>query len=84
VSKFDGKFFVHYTEKEGLPGNNVTCILEDKRGNLWFGTEEVAYLNMMANIHPFYRKRGPDSNRVWCIFEDNRGATSGSAHGAVG
>jgi len=38
VSKYDGKSFIHYTEKEGLSNNSVFSILEDKEGNLWFGT----------------------------------------------
>ncbi len=32
--------FVHFTEKEGLSNNYVRSILEDKSGNLWFGTEK--------------------------------------------
>ncbi len=40
VSKYDGKSFTHYTDKEGLSNNTVWSILEDKSGNLWFGTEK--------------------------------------------
>jgi serine phosphatase RsbU (regulator of sigma subunit) len=38
VSKYDGKSFTHYTDKEGLSNNTVWSMLEDKSGNLWFGT----------------------------------------------
>jgi serine phosphatase RsbU (regulator of sigma subunit) len=38
VSKYDGKSFTHFTDKEGLSNNVVVSILEDKSGNLWFGT----------------------------------------------
>jgi ligand-binding sensor domain-containing protein len=38
VSKYDGKSFTHFTEKEGLSNNTVLSMLEDKSGNLWFGT----------------------------------------------
>src|SRR5687767_4799095 len=38
VSKYDGKSFTYFTEKEGLSNNEVRNILEDKTGNLWFGT----------------------------------------------
>ena len=39
VSRYDGKSFTHFTEKEGLSNNSVWSILEDKSGNLWFSTE---------------------------------------------
>jgi serine phosphatase RsbU (regulator of sigma subunit) len=38
VSKYDGKSFTHFTEKEGLSNNTVLSMLEDKSGNLWFGS----------------------------------------------
>ncbi|MCK5372129.1 MAG: hypothetical protein KAQ62_26390, partial [Cyclobacteriaceae bacterium] len=40
VTRYDGKSFTHYTEKEGLSDNSIRSILEDKSGNLWFGTYE--------------------------------------------
>lgn len=38
LSKFDGKKFVNYTEKEGLPNNIIRPMIEDNKGNLWLGT----------------------------------------------
>ncbi len=35
--KFDGKFFTHFTQKDGLCSNNVSEIAEDNAGNIWFG-----------------------------------------------
>ena len=35
---YNGKSFRNFTTKEGLAGNDVTCIYEDKTGNIWFGT----------------------------------------------
>jgi two-component system, sensor histidine kinase ChiS len=32
------KSFTHFTEKEGLSTNDVSCILEDRLGNIWFGS----------------------------------------------
>ncbi len=40
LSRFDGKFFTNFTQKEGLPDVSITSMLEDKNGNLWLGTEE--------------------------------------------
>lgn len=40
LSRFDGKFFTNFTQKEGLPNVSVTSMLEDKNGNFWLGTDE--------------------------------------------
>jgi|GEM_PF-258225 len=38
ATKYDGRYFTHYTKADGLPSNNVTSILEDKIGNIWFAS----------------------------------------------
>jgi ligand-binding sensor domain-containing protein/serine phosphatase RsbU (regulator of sigma subunit) len=38
LSRFDGKQFVTYSEKEGLPNNIIRPMIEDSKGNLWLGT----------------------------------------------
>jgi ligand-binding sensor domain-containing protein len=38
VSRFDGKVWTNYTSKEGLAGNIVYSIAQDREGVLWFGT----------------------------------------------
>jgi ligand-binding sensor domain-containing protein len=35
---YDGKTFKNYTTANGLVNNAVFSILEDKDGNIWFGT----------------------------------------------
>jgi ligand-binding sensor domain-containing protein/signal transduction histidine kinase len=35
--KFDGKNWRHYTESDGLGGNQITWILETHQGDVWFG-----------------------------------------------
>ncbi len=30
--------FTHYTTRDGLPDDDVSCIEEDEYGNLWIGT----------------------------------------------
>ena len=42
VYYYDGESFRNFTTKEGLAGNGVTNIYEDKTGNIWFGTESGA------------------------------------------
>ncbi len=38
VYRYDGKTIIHFTQKDGLSGNQVHTIQEDKSGNIWFGT----------------------------------------------
>ena len=33
----------------GSPNYNVRCGLQDKAGNLWFGTKEMVFINMTEN-----------------------------------
>jgi serine phosphatase RsbU (regulator of sigma subunit)/ligand-binding sensor domain-containing protein len=37
VFKFDGKNFINYSSREGLPGNIFWSVCCDKEGNVWFG-----------------------------------------------
>jgi len=37
VFRYDGKSFKNFTTRDGLAGNEVTCIYQDKIGNIWFG-----------------------------------------------
>lgn len=39
VYRFDGKSFTNFTTKDGLNDNNVSAIIEDRAGNLLFGTK---------------------------------------------
>ncbi len=40
LNKFDRSTnrFIHFSEKNGLPSNNIRSILEDDHGNLWLNT----------------------------------------------
>lgn len=40
VYLYDGKSFVNFTVKDGLPTNLVYTMMEDKEGNIWFGTTD--------------------------------------------
>ncbi len=37
VFRYDGQSFRNFTIKDGLLNDGVTCIYEDKAGNIWFG-----------------------------------------------
>ncbi len=61
---YNGETFTHFTEKEGLSGNSVWSILEDRHGNLWFGTYGgVSMYNGKTFTH-FTQKEGLSNNTV--------------------
>lgn len=61
------------TEGSG-PGHNVRCSLQDKEGNLWFGTTgEGLYKYDGKSFIQFTASNGLNSNLVWCLLEDNEG-----------
>ena len=41
ASRYDGKSFQHFTQKEGLGSKTVYCMHEDKDGNIWFGSVDA-------------------------------------------
>ena len=59
---------------QGMIDSYVLCIYEDKRGNLWFGTNGggVSLYNGESFTH-FTEKEGLSSNIVWSILEDKNG-----------
>ena len=74
LSKFaDGKF-TNYTSKDGLTGNYVRTIHEDKKGFLWIGTYDQG-LSLFENgeFKNFRAKDGLFNNGVFAIREDRRG-----------
>lgn len=51
--------------------DNVNCSLQDKAGNLWFGTTgEGVYKYDGKSFIQFTKSNGLNSNTVCCIFED--------------
>jgi ligand-binding sensor domain-containing protein len=88
VYYYDGKSFQNFTTKNGLVNNEVTCIYEDKTGNIWFGVngglsryDGKSFRNYMINgdtmIEDRTGKTFPDftrpPNEVNSIVEDKTG-----------
>ena len=56
------------------PGDNVNCSLQDKVGNLWFGTTgEGLYKYNGESFIQYTSADGLNSNHIWCILEDTSG-----------
>ncbi len=95
VFKFDGNSFVNYTKENGLCDNDISCISEDKNGNLWFGTttgacsfngKEFANLKIPQSDTPsiWLDKVYPivNPNQVMSILEDTKGGFWFGTNGA--
>jgi ligand-binding sensor domain-containing protein len=72
--RYDGKSFTSFTKKDGLAGG-VTRIIEDKKGNLWFGGDAGAGLSRYdgKSFTRFTTKDGLLNNSIWSILEDKTG-----------
>ena len=54
-------------------GNNVSSSLEDKAGNLWFGTGDGVYKYDGKSFRQFTMANGLTSNKITSLLEDKAG-----------
>lgn len=80
--RYDGKTFTNFIEKTELKNETITAALEDKKGNLWFGTDNNcidgegnggAYCFNGNSLKVFTTKDGLAHNSVFCILQDKDG-----------
>lgn len=75
----DNYYFRHYTNKNGLSHNTVFCSLQDKKGFLWFGTDDGLNRFDGYSFRIFrYNSRWHTENqllhnRIMSLFEDSSG-----------
>ncbi len=75
VCKWDSNdsTLVFLQEKEGLSNNHVRCILEDSRGDFWFGTSGGGVSKYYGQpFTHFTKNNGLNSNFVYSVFRDSR------------
>lgn len=70
--RYDGESFKTFTKKDGLSGDMVARIVEDKRGNLWFGGDGLSHYDGRS-FTKFTSKDGLSNTSVWTILEDKTG-----------
>ena len=66
--RYDGNSFTRFTKKEGLSGDMVARIIEDKKGNLWFGGDGLSRYDGKSFTR-FTKKDGLIDNSVFSILE---------------
>ena len=72
-----------FTEADGICHNNVTCLIKDSKGNLWFGSDSGKLNNsggglcrydvVEKSFKRFTDKDGISQMNVWTIVEDSNG-----------
>lgn len=76
-AQLEPKNFTQFTEKDGVPGSQVTEVLVDKFGYIWLGT-----INGLARYDGYEFKRfynDPNDSTsikgliIWSLFEDSKG-----------
>ena len=73
VYRYDGKTFTTFTKKDGLSGNMVCRIMEDKKGNIWLGGDGLTRYDGKTFTR-FTAKEGLVNSSIWSILEDKTGA----------
>lgn len=75
ISRFQPNSFVHFTEKQGISNPIVSAILEDSKGNIWFGTLGGGAIKYDGqSFTPFTKEQGLCGNAIHSILEDRKGS----------
>lgn len=56
-----------------LSGNAVYCILKDKKGNMWFGTQAQGVCRYDGKSFTWFTENGLEGPAVLGLFEDSKG-----------
>jgi ligand-binding sensor domain-containing protein len=74
IIKYDGKMFTNYTLKENLIHFHMFSMMEDKAGNLWFGSVGGGcYKYDGKSFTLFNTEAGLPDDRISCFMEDTTG-----------
>ncbi|SEB36211.1 Two component regulator propeller [Tenacibaculum sp. MAR_2009_124] len=70
--------YTNYTEKEGLLSNRITCIIQDKLGYLWFGSNKGLTRFDGSDFKNFTKKNGISANYISALSNNNDSLFIGS------
>lgn len=74
IIRYDGKTFTNFTNKEDLMRYRVFSMVEDRKGNIWFGTIGAGvYKYDGKTFQQYTTKDGLVNDDVTCIIEDKAG-----------
>ena len=74
LSRYDGEEFVSFARESRQPNNDVLCVLEDRAGNLWYGTWGGGVTRYDGESFVTYTTAdGLASDKVFAMLEDRAG-----------
>ena len=80
LCRYDGKSYTHFTKENGLCNDTIDCIYEDKKGNIWVGSDTKWNTGGGGlcrydgkSFTRFSTIDGLANSDVWTIVEDNDG-----------
>ena len=73
LCKYDGVSIINYTQKEGLPDNNVTSLVEDSTGNIWIGTDNGICMFDGKSITQYSKANGFPGGPISTMYKDKKG-----------
>lgn len=73
VCRYDGERLTYFSTSEGLAGNGVTGIMEDRKGNMWFSTSGGLSKYDGRSFTTYTTKDGLGADGVSCLLEDHNG-----------
>lgn len=84
LTRYDGKFFSHYTTEQGLNNNLVLFVYYDTKGNIWLGTFRGGVTKFDGVTFTTYTtENGLVNNVVNAIYEDKSGRMWFSTGGGI-
>ncbi len=69
---FDGNSFTSFSKNNGLAGDVVARIIEDRKGNIWIGGEGLARFDG-ESFSQFSTEDGLQNNSIFSLVEDKDG-----------
>jgi ligand-binding sensor domain-containing protein len=73
IIKYDGKKLIKYTEKDGLGGSAVRCMVADNAGVLWFGTSGGLTKFDGTKFTNYTLGEQANDNEIWSLAIDKEG-----------
>lgn len=88
VYRYDGKVFTQFTQKDGLCGNGIFFILQDRLGDIWFGSKQaisrfdgkkftnISIPTTIGSNFPYsnsFNNYPSTKNELWSMMQDRSG-----------
>jgi ligand-binding sensor domain-containing protein len=83
ASYFDGATWSHFTQADGLAGDEVTAIAEDAQGRIWFGTPVGLSIWTGTTFFNLNGANGLPDAEILSLAADARGMWIGAATGGL-